>query len=151
MTGVTGADRTPTLTAVFVEQVRAVGLAVRREAVAAGVLMCLPWLGAAVLTRAGLTVVDGRPFEPIPLDPGDGTVALAALAAVVFAWLVWRGEAPFGDAAPWSLPVDHRRHMLTRVAAGWVWLMVFVGAVWLWIVVMTAASGRAPGVDRMQV
>jgi hypothetical protein len=144
-------NRTPSLKAVMLEQLRTVGLTIRREALLAGVLMGLPWLIVVVLMRMGWVVSDGHGWDTMTLDPGNGFAALAALVSVVFTWLVWRSESPFGKAAFWLLPVDHRRHAVIRIAAGWVWLMVFIGAVWSWIVLMTAATGSVPGVDVTRV
>lgn len=144
-------NRIPPLKVVMLEQLRTVGLTIRREALLAGVLIGLPWLAVVVLMRMGWVVSDGHGWDTMTLDPGNGFATLAALVAVVFTWLVWRGESPFGNAPLWSLPVDHRRHAVIRTAAGWVWLMVFIGAVWSWIVLMTAATGSVPGVDVTRV
>ncbi|CAA9313041.1 MAG: hypothetical protein AVDCRST_MAG40-1093, partial [uncultured Gemmatimonadaceae bacterium] len=46
-----------------------------------------------------------------------------------------------GPGFLWTLPVDRRRHALTRVLAGWVWLMGGVALFALWLLALTLVTG----------
>jgi hypothetical protein len=66
---------------------------------------------------------------------------LPALLALVFPIAVWRGEDRFGPGFLWTFPVDRRRHALTKVFAGWIWLMSAVALFVLWLLALTLLSG----------
>ena len=138
----TTVERTPAFRAVWREQLRITGLSIRREAVIAATLLGL-WCLAVVLTDG-----ESANFRLDPSEPGFGFFGV--FAALLFPLLVWKGERPFGDTPIWSLPVDHRRHALTKVAAGWVWLMPFLGGALLCIVLTTLAGGGALGADEVR-
>ena len=76
---------------------------------------------------------------------------LTVLAALLLPLVVWKGERRFGDTPLWPLPVDHRRHALVKVAAGWVWLMAILGAALVWVTLTVLASGGALGVDEVRL
>jgi hypothetical protein len=114
----------PPLGAVLAEQIRFVGLALRREAaIAAVVLLAL----LAVPSRDG----------PVNFSREIGVLCALLGAAAPFA--VWSRLA--GDGHLWTLPVDHRRHALVGVAAGWCWLMTAVAALLLWLAALVLLSG----------
>ena len=145
-------ERTPAFEAVWREQLRIAGLSIRREAVLAVTLLGLFCLGAVVMARvpALSALIDDEltNFRLDPAEPGFGLLGL--FTALLLPLLVWRGERPFGDTPIWSLPVDHRRHALTKVAAGWVWLMALLGGALLCVVLATLAGGGALGADEVR-
>ena len=57
---------------------------------------------------------------------------------------VWARDERFGPGFLWTLPVDRRRHALTKVLAGWVWLMGGVALFVLWLLAVTVGH-RRPG------
>jgi hypothetical protein len=101
------------------EQLRVVGLAVRREGIALASFVAL-WL--LIIPQ----LVDWSP-EGIPtyVDPAD-IGYLAVLLGLITPIGVWKGESLFGESQLWSLPVDHALHARLKVVAGWVWLMALV-------------------------
>lgn len=134
--------RRPSVGAVVGEQLRSVGLAIRRESVAAGVLLT----GALLLT----VVVQARMAAAgaiMNLDPGKEWGVIAGALALLFPLVVWKGEKAFGDTPLWLLPVDHRRHMLTKTAAGWLWLMAFLVVGLLFVALLMRLSGGTIGVE----
>ena len=121
----------PGAASVFAEQLRVVGLAVRREALALATVLVL--IGVLVIFD-GLTDGDranGMPAPPITM------IALGALAP----FAVWKGEQVFGGAHMWTLPVERRLHALTKVFAGGVWLLAAVAVIQLWILGVALATG----------
>jgi hypothetical protein len=65
---------------------------------------------------------------------------------------VWARDERFGPGFLWTLPVDRRRHALTKVLAGWVWLMAGVALFVLWLLAVTSATGgRALPPDTLHV
>lgn len=123
---------TPPLRAVLGEQVRAVGHALRRPALAAAALVAVGTLLLAIQIVRG----------PVAgLDFGPEHQMLPGVLGLLFPIAVWQGEKRFGDGFLWTLPVDRRRHALAKVGAGWVWLMAAVAFFVLWLAVLTLASG----------
>ena len=146
-------ERTPAFAAVWREQLRIAGLSIRREAVIAATLLGLFCVVAVVVARvpALSRLIDDGSLANFRLDPAEPGFGLwGVCAALLLPLLVWKGERPFGDTPIWSLPVDHRRHALTKVAAGWVWLMVFLGGALLCVVLAVVAGGGALGVDEVR-
>ena len=114
---------------VVLEQVRAVGLALRPVALVAAVVVGIVTLLFASHGGGGAEIQFGS----------DSWFA-TSVASFLFPFAVWRREKRFGPAFLWTLPVDRRRLALAKVFAGWVWLMtalaVFVG----WLLVLTLLS-----------
>jgi hypothetical protein len=113
---------TPRFRDVVREQVRVVGLSIRREAL----------VGAVVLGIVTIAIV---------IDIVRGSMATwfdsdewfeVAIAAFLFPFAVWLREKRFGPAFLWTLPVDRRRLALAKVFAGWVWLMSALAVVVFW-------------------
>lgn len=142
-------DRTPALGAVVREQVRAVGLAVRREAIALVILFGVPAAFLTVLIlvpNAASIVFDSGQMEALTLDPGEGGWGiLAAGIGLLCPLAVWKGERIFGYTQLWSLPVAHRRHALIKVGAGWVWLMTFLALGFVVLAAVSLLSGGSLG------
>ena len=146
-------ERTPAFRAVWREQLHVVGLSIQREVVIAAALLGLFCLAGVVLARFPqlLALMGEGSLADFRLDPAQPGFGLwGVFAALLFPLLVWKGERPYGDTPIWSLPVDHRRHALTKVAAGWVWLMAFLGGALLCVVLAVLAGGGALGVDEVR-
>jgi len=119
--------------AVLLEQVRIVGLGLRREAVVAAIIH-------AVVTI--VIVVDiVRRQAGTWFDSNDWTTL--GIAASLFPFVVWRRDARFGPAFLWTLPVDRRRLALAKVFAGWVWLIAALAVLILWQNALALLSGVA--------
>lgn len=125
----TPALRPPASGAVFLEQLRLVGAKLRWD------LFALLALLAFVAVQFLLA---GRLLLPEP--EADG---LIVLVAYLFPFAVWRGERLFDDGGFFVQPVDRPRHLLLRIAAGWVWLMGAGLVTVLTIVALAAITGGA--------
>jgi len=135
---------TPSIKAVVMEQLRVVGLALRRE----GLVLCAG-LVAFLLIQPFVEDVapEGRPLVVDPADLGY----VAVLVALVAPLGVWKGERPFGESQLWTVPVDHARHARLKIAAGWVWLMAVVTFGYLAIVLAVNLSGGMVGMDETRL
>lgn len=145
--------RTPAMKAVWMEQLRVVGLAIRREAGLAGLVVALASLAVIATSRLPvLQAIFNEDMHELVFDPAVSPwMFLPVLAALLLPLVVWKGERRFGDTPMWSMPVDHRRHALLKVGAGWVWLMVILGAAFVWATLTTLVSGGALGVDEVRL
>jgi hypothetical protein len=123
--------RLPRLRAVLLEQVRATGLSLRGPALIAAALVALVTLfaGSQVLSRGVDLTLNAWPTQ------------LPGLMGALLPIAVWARDERFGPAFLWTLPVDRRRHALTKVVAGWVWLMGGVALMALWLLAITRATG----------
>ena len=145
--------RIPSLKAVWVEQLRVAGLAIRREGALAAVALALGSVALIAFSRIPvLQAIVNEEAGELVFDPGEPPWGFfAVLAALLLPLVVWKGERRFGDTPLWSLPVDHRRHALLKVAAGWVWLLAILGAALVFVMLTTLASGGALGVDEVRL
>lgn len=136
----------PTARTVVVEQLRTVGLAVRREiaVIGAGLLLLVLTMGVVALSPDLQVQIDAD--MGLHLNPED-LGYLAAMVAVLAPLAIWKGETPWGDTQLWSLPVDRPRHALAKVGAGWVWLMGLVAAGLLALCAAALLSGGGPGIE----
>jgi hypothetical protein len=116
---------------VLLEQILAVGLALRVPALAATVLV-----GLATLHVTTVVLVSGGGFDFRP-----EASMLPGMAGLLLPIGVWKGEERFGAGFLWTLPVDRRQHALAKVCAGWVWLMVTVALFVLWMLAISLLSG----------
>ena len=123
--------RRPRLRAVLLEQVRATGLALRGPALMGAGLVALASLVIALQSASRGTVVDFYVWPP----------ELPGLMGAVLPIAVWARDERFGPSFLWTLPVDRRRHALTKVLAGWAWLMGAVALFALWLLALTLATG----------
>ena len=120
---------TPRGRAVVLEQIRLVGLGLRREAWIAAVVLGIVTLAIAIETRGGAWIqLDSDASAPI------------SVAAFLFPFAIWKGERRFGPAFLWTLPVDRRRLALAKVFAGWVWLMGALAVFLAWLVALLLLS-----------
>jgi hypothetical protein len=113
-------------------EVRAVGDAVRRELVAAAVLMA-----GVTLMMLFYRVRDGASAHFELVDMTWPVVILALFAPMA----VWKGDEPSRRAYLWALPVDRARHTLAKVFAGWMWLTGLVAAYLAWALATALATG----------
>jgi hypothetical protein len=121
---------TPRARDVVLEQIRIVGLGLRREAlIAAGVLGIVTLAIADELVHGGA----GIQFDSDASGP-------PSVAAFLFPFVVWRRERRFGPAFLWTLPVDRRRLALAKVFAGWVWLMAALAVFFAWLLPVALLS-----------
>lgn len=152
MTGST-VGRVPALKAVWIEQLRAVGLAIRREAALAALVLALGSVAVIAFSRIPvLQAIVNEEAGDLVFNPGEPPWGFfAAFVALLFPLVVWKGERRFGDTPLWSLPVDHRRHALLKVAAGWVWLVAILGAALVCVTLTVLASGGTLGVDEVRL
>jgi len=118
---------------VVLEQVRIVGLSLRREALVAAVV-----LGVVTLVIA-IDIVHGRAATWFDSDEWF----VIGLFSFLVPFAVWRREKRFGPAFLWTLPVDRRRLALAKVFAGWVWLMAALACFVLWQLALAVLSGVA--------
>lgn len=149
--------RVPAMKAVWKEQLRVVGLAIRREGALAAAALVLGSIAFVAVIRIPalrrLAEAEGAMGELV-LDPGSGDPPwslFAVFVALILPLGVWKGERRFGDTPLWSLPVDHRRHALTKVAAGWIWLLAILGSAFVWVTLTVLASGGTLGVDEVRL
>ena len=114
------------------EQIRIVGLSLRREALAVAVVFSI------VTLVIGIDIAGGRGATWFDSDNDWSTIVLAAF---FFPFAVWRRERRFGPAFLWTLPVDRRRLALARAFAGWVWLMTALAIYAVWQLALAFLSG----------
>ena len=126
---------------VIAAHLRAVEIAIRPSLVVAGVLTAVL---AGLLTASELREGEGVVFIP-------ELALLTAIAASVLPVAVWRGEYRFRQSYLASLPVDRTRHVLAKVAAGWVWLMGLTATFALGMLALAVATGGPIGADEMRV
>ena len=146
--------RIPAMKAVWIEQLRVVGLAIRREGALAGVVLAVGSLAVIAFARMPVlqAIVDEGDVGELVFDPGEPPWGfVAVVAALLLPLVVWKGERRFGDTPLWSLPVDHRRHALLKVAAGWVWLLAILGAALACVTLTVLASGGVLGIEEVRL
>lgn len=118
---------------VALEQIRIVGLRLRREAlIVAAIVVFMTVLIVRDIVRGNA----GSWFDSDEWAP-------MGIAAFFLPFVVWRAERRFGPAFLWTLPVDRRRLALTKVFAGWVWLMTALVLLMVWQTLLAAVSGVA--------
>ena len=130
----------PAAHAVLLEQVRAVGLALRREGLIAAALLGLAAILVLIAAASGTLVLSLEPDE-------HGYLALFGL---LLPFAVWKGERMHGVSPLWTLPVDQRLHALAKVAAGWFWLMAGIAGYVLVLAALAWLTGGEVGVDEMR-
>ena len=121
------------------EQVRTVGLSLRREALAAAVVLVVATLPVLIDIGRGGPGFDSD--EPLPTP----------VFSFLLPFAVWRGERRFGPDFLWTLPVDRRQIALARVIAGWVWLMAAVGAFVIWLLALALVANASSVETLMRV
>lgn len=126
-----GRARQPRLRDVLLEQVRVLWISLRIAALVGVALAGLASLVALpTLTRGGPLNINGWPTW------------LPGIMGSLLPIAVWGKDERFGPGFLWTLPVDRRRHALTKVLAGWLWLMAGVAVFLSWLFVMASVSGE---------
>lgn len=128
---------TPRPADVLLEQIRVVGLGLRREAT----------LLAAVLASLTLLIfVEAvRDGEQIDFEPGG--MLLIAIVGLLLPFAVWKADRPSGGGYMWTLPVNRARHALARSLAGLIWLLLATVALSAWLLVLALLTGGGVGGD----
>jgi hypothetical protein len=124
---------------VLVEQIRVVGLGLRREAAVVAV-----FLGVGTAIIVGDLIHGGPAFDSIEMFPTH-------LISLIFPYIVWRGQPRFGPAFLWTFPVDRRRLVLARVFAGGVWLGAALTVFASWLLVLSLVAHVPPERNLMRV
>jgi len=119
---------------VLLEQIRIVGLSLRREALIVGAV-----LGAGTLLIVSELLAGGPGFDSRETFP-------TALFSFLIPFAMWRNDKPFGPAFLWTLPVDRRRLALAKVFAGGLWTMAMVGVFISWLFLL-ALLAHAPALQ----
>ena len=123
--------RPPAMRDVALEQIRTAGTALRGLSIAAFAVA-----GVAVALAVMEVLTDGEVIDFYPHQ-----WILPGLLGFLFPAVVWHGEQRLGAAFLWTLPVERRRHALTKVFAGWVWLMALVTCFILVLLALSLISG----------
>ena len=121
------------------EQVRIVGLNLRREALAAAVVLVVATLPVLIDILRGGPGLDSDESFP------------TSIFSFLLPFAVWRGEQRFGPDFLWTLPVDRRQIALARVIAGWVWLIAAIGAFVIWLLALALLSNASSAEALMRV
>lgn len=130
---------TPRWRDVLLEQIRVVGLSLRTAAIVVALVLGI----GAVIIGADIAR-GGRGFDSNETFP-------TALIAFLYPFAVWRDNRRFKPAFIWTLPVDRRRLMLTRVLAGWVWFTAALIVFALWLLGLVLIAGASPSVHLMRI
>lgn len=111
---------------VAVEQISTVRALLRRAGL---LLLAMYGTGIAVCINGAINARDVGVENPLNAAHVNFTYSPAAsvlitLVAFFLPFDVWRDEDPSRRSYHWMMPVARHTHALTRVFAGWVWLMV---------------------------
>lgn len=131
--------RTPRWRDVVLEQIRIVGLSLRREALIFAVV-----LGVGTLIIGSELIAGGPGFDSYETLP-------TPLISFLFPFAVWKGERLFGPAFLWTLPVERRRLALAKVFAGWVWLMAALAIFVSWLLALALLAHATPAQSILRI
>jgi hypothetical protein len=127
---------------VVTEQLRAVGIALRREW-----LLFFLGLGFLTLIFALNELREGRNPDMRSAFGLTPDVLLSLTILGLFAPMsVWKSEGPGRRGYHWAMPVGRMRHTLVKSLAGWGWLMLLVAVFIVWGAAMAWATGGPIGV-----
>jgi hypothetical protein len=132
----------PRYRAIAGEELRAVGIALRREWV-------LFFLGLGFLTLIfGLNEIrEGRnPDMRSAFNMNLGVLIPLTLLGLFAPLSVWKAEGPSHRGYHWAMPIDRLRHTVAKAFAGWGWLMLLVTIFLLWGVLLSSVTGGGVGV-----
>lgn len=133
--------------AIAYEQVRAIGLQLR----VTGVLLLVPLLfyGALALNEARRTLASnlshaGHATVNFAYTP-EVSVAVAFLA-LFLPVQIWNDESPARRSYHWSMPISRTKHALTKLLAGWMWLIASTALWLLFVLAIDAVTQRTVGI-----
>jgi hypothetical protein len=121
---------------VTLEQIRTVGLFTR-----SGALLLVG--SFAVIAIMVINAAARDHFTVFDYDPRES--GLFSAIAFVYPFLIWQGEDPWHRAYHWMMPVDRRGHALSKVFAGWVWLVAAMVLTLVGIVVIGTIASSVAG------
>ncbi len=130
------------------EQTLAVGLMMRKAGLA---LIALLAVLLVVVVRASIRE---RRFESLHVRSAMLEIAvapwpaIAAIIAALFAIAMWRDEDPDRRSYHWMMPVEPHVHTLTKVFAGWMWLLAATTLSLGWIALLGVASSMITGLSQ---
>lgn len=128
----------PSRRAVVREQVRTVGLSLRREGlVLAGLLTAFSLFIAWIAANGANPALPFVPAAAIPL----------LIVALLVPMAVWKGEDPARRLYHWSMPVAQGEHALAKAFSGWTWTMAAMAGYLVWALGMALATGGSIGVE----
>jgi hypothetical protein len=126
---------TPSSRAVAVEQFRAVGLALKTEAIL--FISALIVLSGIIIANA-VRFVQTHPEGHMQMGftyRAEGVVPIF-LVALLIPFGVWRAEDPSRRAYHWSMPVARGPHTIAKLLSGWLWMMIAVALYLLCIIIL---------------
>jgi hypothetical protein len=123
---------TPRWRDVLLAQIRVVGLSLRPAALILAAVLAIGTIAIGADIAEG-----GRGFDSRETFP-------TALIAFLYPFAVWRNENRFGATFLWTLPVERRRLALTKVFAGFFWLMAGVAFFSLWLLALGLVARVTP-------
>jgi hypothetical protein len=135
---------TPSTRTVAIEQFRAVGLALRTEALL--FIGALIVLGTLVIANA-VRMVQLHPAGEIHMGINYGAVAAIPvfLMALLIPFGVWRSEDPARRTYHWSMPVARGPHTVVKLLSGWAWMMIASAVYLLFIIILATVVPTITG------
>jgi hypothetical protein len=127
--------------ALFAREIVNVGHAERREFALAAIGLA----GTLLL----VTVTAVRYHEPLMLLPE--LLYPSLVVALFLPWLVWKGDAPFGHAYLWTLPVRRQQAAAAKIAAGALWLLLAMLLALALLAAMALATGGGIGLAEVRL
>lgn len=125
----------------FGEQIRATGLAMRRELILGGIALALVCLFSIVM---GLRYDEQLDFSPDVLLPG-------LFVAMLLPFAVWKGDAVFGRAYLWTLPVRRQHAAAAKILAGACWMLLAMLVAAIMLSLVARVTGGTIGVSGVRL
>jgi hypothetical protein len=136
----------PSWRAVTREQVKTVNMRIRRLMY---LVICLygvlVGVGILIALRARELNAKQAAYQMANFTFTPRAVFPLLILAIIVPLLTWEGEGPSRRSYHLMMPMPQHRHSLTRVFAGWVWLMVATAAYLVAIVLTVAVMERLTG------
>ena len=136
----------PSWQKVMVEQMRAVGLHTRGGGVALIALLlavCAMVINASIAARERVQL--GAPSVLLDLPFGPRASIAFSIVAAFYAFALWKDEDFLGRSYLWMMPVKPHVHTLTKVLAGWSWVMAATTVGVLGLALISFVSSRITG------
>lgn len=127
--------------ALLAEQVRAVALALGREAVLAA---------SALAAVSAFTVLMGLKYSE-RLDLVPEMLQPVLLIALLLPFAVWKGDPVFGSAFLWTMPVRRQTAALAKVLAGAFWLLAAMLVTLVSLMLAALATGGHVGIAEIRL